>query len=121
MPVSSRFVLPAGDYDLAVRMRDTARVEGFDYEMQERIALTPDQMGGFTLGRDIRKMCTHMTNKRNNGTATCMKTMSVKKRLLSVPVEMKLRAIGSPKIGNQSISSDVVIATNCANLSHTSQ
>ena len=44
MPVSSRFVLPAGDYDLAVRMRDTARVEGFDYEMQERITLTPDQM-----------------------------------------------------------------------------
>ena len=42
MPVSSRFVLPARDYDLAVRMRDTAR--GFDYEMQERIALTPDQM-----------------------------------------------------------------------------
>ena len=37
-------MLPAGDYDLAVRMRDTARVEGFDYEMQERIALTPDQM-----------------------------------------------------------------------------
>jgi len=42
--VYQRFVLPAGDYDLAVRMRDTARVEGFDYEMQERIALTPDQM-----------------------------------------------------------------------------
>ncbi len=42
--VYQRFVLPAADYDLAVRMRDTARVEGFDYEKRERIALTPDQM-----------------------------------------------------------------------------
>ena len=25
-------------------MRDTARVEGYDYEKQERIALSPDQM-----------------------------------------------------------------------------
>ncbi len=42
--VYRRFVLPAGDYDLAVRMRDTARTQGFDYEKQQRIALTPDQM-----------------------------------------------------------------------------
>ena len=51
----------------------------------------------------------------------CMNTISVKKRLLSVPVEMKLRAIGSPKIGRRSSSSDVVTATYCASLSHTSQ
>jgi hypothetical protein len=42
--VYQRFVLPVGDYDLAVRMRDTARVEGFDYEKQQHIALAPDQM-----------------------------------------------------------------------------
>jgi hypothetical protein len=39
-----RFVLPVGQYDLAVRMRDTARTEGFDYEREEKITLGPDQM-----------------------------------------------------------------------------
>jgi len=42
--VYQRFVLPAGQYDVVVRMRDTARTEGFDYEREERIALRPDQM-----------------------------------------------------------------------------
>lgn len=42
--VYQRFVLPAGPYDLAVRMRDTARTDGFDYQKQLRIALAPDQM-----------------------------------------------------------------------------
>jgi hypothetical protein len=42
--VYERFVLPAGQYDVAARMRDTARTEGFDYERKERVALAPDQM-----------------------------------------------------------------------------
>jgi hypothetical protein len=42
--VYQRFVLPAGQYDVAVRMRDTARHEGFDYEREEKITLEPDQM-----------------------------------------------------------------------------
>jgi hypothetical protein len=42
--VYQRFVLPAGQYDVAVRMRDTARSEGFDYERKERITLAADQM-----------------------------------------------------------------------------
>ncbi len=66
-------------------------------------------------------MCTHMMNSRNSGTATCMNTISVKKRLVSVPVEMKLRAIGSPKIGSQSSNSDDVSATYWARRSQTSQ
>lgn len=39
-----RFVLPAGEYDVAVRLRDTPRTEGFDYERTGRITLNPDQM-----------------------------------------------------------------------------
>jgi len=39
-----RFVLPAGEYDVAVRLRDTPRTEGFDYERAGRITLHPDQM-----------------------------------------------------------------------------
>jgi len=42
--VYQRFVLPAGQYHVAARMRDTARSEGFDYTRQEKIALEPDQM-----------------------------------------------------------------------------
>jgi hypothetical protein len=42
--VYERFVLPAGQYDVSVRMRDTARPEGFDFERKEHITLTPDQM-----------------------------------------------------------------------------
>jgi hypothetical protein len=42
--VYERFVLPVGQYNIAVRMRDTARTEGFDYERQEHITLSPDQM-----------------------------------------------------------------------------
>ncbi len=42
--VYQRFVLPAGQYDVAVRMRDTARTEGFDYEREEKITLEPDQL-----------------------------------------------------------------------------
>ena len=39
-----RFVLPQGDYDLAVRMRDTGRSEGFDHTGKARVALASDQM-----------------------------------------------------------------------------
>jgi len=42
--VYQRFALPAGQYDVAVRMRDTTRHEGFDYEREEKITLKPDQM-----------------------------------------------------------------------------
>jgi hypothetical protein len=42
--VYQRFVLPAGEYDVAVRMRDTPRTEGFDRERKGRIVLGPDQM-----------------------------------------------------------------------------
>jgi hypothetical protein len=42
--VYERFVLPAGEYRIAVRMRDTPRAEGFDHERSDRIALTTDQL-----------------------------------------------------------------------------
>ncbi len=42
--VYQRFVLPVGEYPVAVRMRDTPRQEGFDYERQGSITLGPDQM-----------------------------------------------------------------------------
>jgi len=42
--VYERFVLPAGRHDLAVRMRDTPRSEGFDHERSGRIELVPDQL-----------------------------------------------------------------------------
>ena len=42
--VYQRFVVPAGQYDIAVRMRDTARTEGFDHERKGLVTLAPDQM-----------------------------------------------------------------------------
>jgi hypothetical protein len=42
--VYQRFVLPVGQYDVAVRMRDTPRTDGFNYERTGRITLGPDQM-----------------------------------------------------------------------------
>lgn len=42
--VYQRFVLPAGDYDLAVRMRDSGRSEGFDHKSTKHVALAPAQM-----------------------------------------------------------------------------
>jgi len=56
--VYQRFVLPAGEYDVAIRMRDTQRANGFDHERKDRVALGRDQMlvidfrpeaGGFVL------------------------------------------------------------------------
>lgn len=41
--VYRRFLLPAGEHDIAIRLRDTARAEGFDYAAERRIALTPAQ------------------------------------------------------------------------------
>jgi len=42
--VYQRFVLPARTYDVAVRMRDSARQDGFDHERRDRIAMAPDQL-----------------------------------------------------------------------------
>ena len=42
--VYQRFVLPAGKHDVAVRMRDTARSDGFDHERRESVDLSADQM-----------------------------------------------------------------------------
>ena len=42
--VYQRFVMPAGKYDVAVRMRDTARTEGFDHERRGTIDFAPSQM-----------------------------------------------------------------------------
>ncbi|MDE2376349.1 hypothetical protein [Bradyrhizobium sp.] len=42
--VYQRFVLPAGKYDVAVRMRDTARAEGFDHERRETVDFAPAQL-----------------------------------------------------------------------------
>jgi hypothetical protein len=41
--VYQRFVVPAGKYDIAVRMRDTPRVDGFDHVREEAVTLVPDQ------------------------------------------------------------------------------
>ena len=38
-----RFVLPAGEYDVALRLRDTSRAEGFDYAAERRISLAAEQ------------------------------------------------------------------------------
>jgi hypothetical protein len=38
-----RFVVPAGKHDVAVRMRDTPRVEGFDHAREGTVTLVPDQ------------------------------------------------------------------------------
>ena len=42
--VYERFVVPAGRYEIAVRMRDTQRTEGFDHASAARVTLAPDQM-----------------------------------------------------------------------------
>lgn len=42
--VYRRFVLPAGKHDVAVRMRDTSRTEGFDHERRDSVELSPDQL-----------------------------------------------------------------------------
>jgi hypothetical protein len=42
--VYERFVLPAGRHELAVRMRDTPRTEGFDHERKSVVDLAPDQL-----------------------------------------------------------------------------
>ena len=42
--VYQRFVLPAGKYDVAVRMRDTARASGFDHEHRETVNFSPAQL-----------------------------------------------------------------------------
>ena len=42
--VYQRIVLPAAQYDIAVRMRDTPRSEGFDHERREFVQLAENQM-----------------------------------------------------------------------------
>ena len=42
--VYQRFVMPAGKYDVAVRMRDTARTDGFDHERRGTVDFAPSQM-----------------------------------------------------------------------------
>lgn len=42
--VYQRFVMPAGKYDVAVRMRDSARANGFDHERRGTIDFAPSQM-----------------------------------------------------------------------------
>jgi hypothetical protein len=42
--VYERFVLPAKTYDVAVRIRDTARVDGFDHERRDSVQLSPERM-----------------------------------------------------------------------------
>ena len=42
--VYERFVVPAGEHDIAVRMRDTSRAEGFDHARKERVTLAAEQM-----------------------------------------------------------------------------
>jgi hypothetical protein len=42
--VYQRFVLPASTHDVAVRMRDSARAEGFDHERRDSVELSSDQM-----------------------------------------------------------------------------
>ena len=41
--VYQRFVVPAGQYDVAVRMRDTPRAAGFDHAREGAVTLVPDQ------------------------------------------------------------------------------
>lgn len=42
--VYQRFVVPAAKYDVAVRMRDTARTNGFDHERRETVNVSPAQL-----------------------------------------------------------------------------
>jgi len=41
--VYERFVLPAGEHDVTVRLRDTTRSEGFDHTAQRRFSLAAEQ------------------------------------------------------------------------------
>ena len=41
--VYEKFVLPAGPHEVAVRLRDSGRAEGFDYQAAERVDLAPGQ------------------------------------------------------------------------------
>ncbi len=41
--VYQRFVLPAGEYEVAIRLRDTTRAEGFDHTAERRISLASEQ------------------------------------------------------------------------------
>ena len=41
--VYERFVVPAGHYDVGVRMRDTPRAEGFNHAGSASVTLVPDQ------------------------------------------------------------------------------
>jgi hypothetical protein len=42
--VYRRFVVPAGQYEIAARLRDTPRTEGFDHQRKESVTLVSDQM-----------------------------------------------------------------------------
>jgi hypothetical protein len=42
--VYQRFLVPAGQYDVSVRMRDTPRSEGFDHERSARVTLAAEQV-----------------------------------------------------------------------------
>lgn len=42
--VYERFVVPAGKYEIAVRMRDTPRADGFDHLGEDAVTLASDQM-----------------------------------------------------------------------------
>jgi hypothetical protein len=42
--VYKRFLVPAGEHDIAVRMRLSARADGFDHERKTRVALAAEQM-----------------------------------------------------------------------------
>ena len=42
--VYERFVVPVGDYDVAVRLRDTPRTGGFDHVGRTKVTMSPDQM-----------------------------------------------------------------------------
>jgi hypothetical protein len=42
--VYERFVVPAGAHEVAVRMRDTPRPDGFDHQRVGRVNLVPDQL-----------------------------------------------------------------------------
>jgi hypothetical protein len=42
--VYERFVLPAGEYEVAVRLRDSPRMEGFDHTREARVTLARDRM-----------------------------------------------------------------------------
>ncbi len=42
--VYKRFTVPAGEHEVAVRLRDSGRQEGFDVERKARVALAAEQM-----------------------------------------------------------------------------